>query len=189
MQNYSRICGVFMLFVQEIVLVYTKAVRQSNFANARKAVKFFPVEFDKADITDEILFNKVGLFQSPDGIREQRNKTRILGENALFTGKFAPDFFGERIFIKRAENGYEILYTDKKSRGWIKSKFTLADGKSGRIVYNDRSSDWDCPVWNYYLITFNFVCADKESFKPKIFFNKNPDFTFNDMKELRYSGF
>lgn len=177
-----------MLFVQEIVLVYTKAVRRGNFANARKSVKFLPVEFDKADITDEILFNKVGLFQSPDGIREQRNKTRILGEKALFTGKFC-DTFGERIFVKRAENGYEILYTDKKARGYIKSKFTLTEGKSGRIVYNDRSSDWDCPVWNYYLITFNFVCADKADFKPKIFFNKNPDFTFNDMKNLYHSGF
>ncbi len=128
-----------MLFVQEIDLVYTKAVRYGNFANARKAVKFLPVEFDKSDISDEILFHKVGLYQSPDGM-ERRSKTKILGENALFTGKFAPDHFGERIFVKRAENGYEILYTDKKQRGWIKSKFTLTEGKSGRIVYNDRSS-------------------------------------------------
>lgn len=178
-----------MLFVQEIDLVYTKAVRYGNFANARKAVKFLPVEFNNADITDEILFNKVGLFQSPDGISEQRNKTKILGENAMFTGKFAPDHFGERIFVKRAENGCEILYTDKKQRGYIKSKFTLTEGKSGRIVYNDRSSFWDGPVWHYYLITFNFVCADKANFKPKIFFRKEPDFMFNDMKELRYSGF
>lgn len=178
-----------MLFVQEIVLEYTKAVRNSNAANARRSVRFMPVEFDKSDISDEILFNKVGLFQSPDGMHEPRSKTRILGENALFTGKFAPDHFGERIFIKRAEGGYEILYTDKKQRGWIKSKFTLTEGKSGRIVYNDRYSHWDCPVWIYYLITFNFVCADKESFKPKIFFIKEPDFTFNDMKPLRYSGF
>ncbi len=48
-----------MLFVQEIALQYTKTVRYGNFANARRAVKFFPVEFDKADISDEILFNKV----------------------------------------------------------------------------------------------------------------------------------
>ena len=177
-----------MLFIQEIVLVHTKAVRYGNFANARKAVKFLPVEFDKADITDEILFNRVGLFQSPNGIREQRNKTKILGENALFTGKFAPDHFGERVFVKRAENGYEILYTDKKQRGYIKSKFTLTEGKSGRIVYNDRSAEWECPVWNYYLITYNFVCAEKSEFKPKIFFRKDTDFVFTDMKELRYNG-
>lgn len=178
-----------MLFVQEIVLAYTKAVRYGNYANARKAVRFLPVEFDKSDITDEILFNRADMFQSPEGMREQRNRVKILGENALFTGKFAPDFFGERIFVKRAENGYEILYTDKKQRGYIKSKFMLTNGKSGRIVYNDRSAFWDCPVWHYYLITFNFVCADKADFKPKIFFRKEPDFVFNDMKELRYNGF
>ena len=177
-----------MLFMQEIVLVYTKAVRYGNFANVRKAVRFLPVEFDKADITDEILFNRVGLFQSPNGITERRNKVKILGEKALFTGKFAPDCFGERVFVKRAENGYEILYTDKKQRGYIKSKFTLTEGKSGRIVYNDRSAEWECPVWNYYLVTFNFVCADKSEFKPKIFFRKDTDFVFTDMKELRYSG-
>ena len=177
-----------MLFIQEIVLVYTKAVRFGNFANARKAVRFLPVEFDKADITDEILFNRVSLFQSPNGISEKQNKTKILGENALFTGKFAPDHFGERVFVKRAENGYEILYTDKKQRGYIKSKFTLTEGKSGRIVYNDRSAEWECPVWNYYLVTFNFICAEKSDFKPKIFFRKDTDFTFADMKELRYNG-
>ncbi len=178
-----------MLFVQEIDLVYTKAVRLGNFANARRDVKFLPVDFNKTDITDEILFNRVYLFQSPDGISEKRNKVSILGEKAFFDGKFAPDFFGERVFVKRANGGYEILYTDKRQRGYIKSKFTLTEGKSGRIIYNDRSSGWDCPVWNYYFVTFNFVCADKDSFKPKIFFRKNPDFTFGDMKELRYSGF
>lgn len=177
-----------MLYVQEIVLQYTKAVRYGNFANVRRSVKFFPVQFDSSDITDEILFNKVTLYQEPNGMRGPYGKTKILGEKALFTGKFAADHFGERIFIKRTENGYEILYTDKKSRGWIKSKFTLSDGKSGRIVYNDRSGGWECP-WIYYLITFNFICADKSEFKPKIFFRKEPDFVFNDMKELRYNGF
>lgn len=177
-----------MLYVQEIALQYTKAVRYGNFANARRAVRFFPVEFDRADISDEILFNKVALYQDPDGMHGPYGKTKILGEKALFTGKFAPDFFGERIFVKRAENGYEILYTDKKQRGYIKSKFTLTEGKSGRIVYNDRSGGWECP-WIYYLITFNFVCADKADFKPKIFFRKEPDFTFSDMKNLFYSGF
>lgn len=177
-----------MLFVQQIILEYTKAVRNANAANVRRSVRFLPVGFDKADITDEILFNKVNLFQSPDGMHGPYSKTKILGEKALFTGKFPPEFFGERIFVKRAENGYEILYTDKKSRGWIKSKFTLTEGKSGRIVYNDRSGGWECP-WLYYLITFNFVCADKSAFKPKIFFIKEPDFVFTDMKPLRYNGF
>lgn len=177
-----------MLFVQEIVLQYTKAVRNSNAANVRRSVRFFPVEFDKADISDEILFNKVSLYQSPDGMNGPFGKTKILGENALFTGKFAPDFFGERIFIKPAESGYEILYTDKKACCWIKSKFTLTEGKSGRIVYNYRVSGGECP-WLYYLVTFNFVCADKSAFKPKLFFIKEPDFVFTDMKPLRYSGY
>lgn len=176
-----------MLFVQVIRLIYTKEVRSGNYANARRAVRFLPVEFDGADISDEIFLNAVELFQSSDGISEHWNKTKVLGENVLFTGKFTSDCFGSRIFVKRAENGYEILYTDKKQRGFIKSKFTLTNGKSGRIVYNYRSSFWDCPVWNYYLVTFNFVCAEKSDFKRKIFFCKEPDFTFRDMKELRYN--
>lgn len=150
-----------MLFVQQIVLTYTKAVRGGDFAAARKAVRFLPVEFDKSGISNEIMFNKAELFQSPDGIRELHNRTRILGENVFFTRKFASDAFGERIFVKRAENGYEILYTDKKKHGFIKNKLTLTNGKSGRIIYNNRSSDWECSVWNYFLVTFNFVCAAK----------------------------
>ncbi len=177
-----------MLFVQEIDLEYTKAVRYGNFANARRALKFLPVEFDKSDITDEILFDKAKLFQSPDGMDEGYRKVKIYGENALFDGEFT-NFFGYRVFIRRAENssGYDILYTNKKSRG-VKSKFTLSDGMSGRIIYNERISYDECAVWRYFITTFNFVCADKDSFKPKIFFRKDPDFIFNDMKPLRYNG-
>ncbi len=178
-----------MLFVQQIKLKYTKDVRYANFANARRALKFLPVEFNKADITNEILFDVAELFQSPEGIGEGYHKVRQLGENAFFDGKFT-NFFGYRVFIRRAENssGYDILYTSRKSRG-VKSKFTLSDGMSGRIIYNERISYDESDVWHYFLTTFNFVCADKDSFKPKIFFRKEPDFIFNDMKPLRYSGF
>jgi len=177
-----------MLFVQSIDLEYTKAVRYGNFANARRSLKFLPVEFDKSDITDEILFDVVRLFQSPEGIIERYHKVRQLGENALFDGKFT-NFFGYRVFIRRAENGsgYDILYTNRKSHG-VKSKFTLSEGMSGRIIYNERHSYDESSVWYYHLTTFNFVCADKDSFKPKIFFRKEPDFIFNDMKPLRYNG-
>lgn len=177
-----------MLFVQRIALQYTKAVRYGNYANARRAVRFFPVELEGADITDEILFNRVDLTQSPDGMSKPRSVVKCYGEKAFFTGKFAPGYFGECVYVKRAGGGYEILYTDREQRGYIKSKFTLTGGKNGRIVYNDRSGGWDGP-WVYYLITFNFVCADKSDFKPKIFFRKKPDFVFTDMKELRYNGF
>lgn len=178
-----------MLFIQEIALEYTKAVRNSNAANVRRSVRFLPVEFDKSKITDEILFNKAELFQAPDGMRGPYSKTKIYGENALFTGNFT-NFFGYRVFVKKAENGYEVLYIDRSHRGYAKSKFTLTNGKSGRIVYNERhGSIFDCAEWYYEIVTFNFVCADKSAFKPKIFFVKEPDFTFTDMKPLRYNGF
>lgn len=177
-----------MLFVQRIDVIYTKAVRGGGYANTRRAIKFLPVEFDKADITGEILFDRAAIVQTPNGLKEQSHKTKPLGENAFFDGKFS-DFFGERVFIGRGESGFEILYTDKKQRGYIKSRFVLKNGESGRIIYNERYSCWDSPVWNYYLTTFNFVCAEKERFKPKLFYIKEPDFSFNDMKQLRYSGF
>lgn len=177
-----------MIFVQQIDLAYHKDVRYGNFANVRRALKFLPVEFDKSDLTGDILFDKAILVQTPNGMIEHRHKAKTLGENALFTGKMS-DSFGDRVFITRTENGYEILYANPKQGGWTKSKFKLTDGKSGRITYNLRTSYFDLPVWRYFITTFNFVCADKDSFKPKIFFRKNPDFIFNDMKPLRYSGF
>ncbi len=167
-------------------MAYTKAVRFGNFANSRRALKFLPAEFDKSDITDKILFHKAEAFQSRDGLRVNKSAVKIYGDAALFDGKFS-EFFGKRVFVKRAENGYEILYTDKIQRGFIKSKFTLENGESGRIVYNDRLGGGECP-WIYFLVTWNFVCADKESFKPKIFYIKQPDFVFKDLKPLRYSG-
>ena len=176
-----------MLFVQRIDVIYTKAVRSGSYANTRRGLKFLPVKFDTADITGGILFDKASVFQAPGCLKETYHKAKLFGDNAFFDGKFS-DHFGERVFIRRAESGYEILYTDKKQRGWIKSKFTLTSGQSGRIIYNERYSHWDCPVWYYYLTTFNFVCADKERFKPKLFYIKRPDFTFDDLKKLRYSG-
>lgn len=177
-----------MIFVQQINLIYTKYTRGSNFANVRRSMKFLPVEFDKAKITEEILLDSVTLSQSESGFYEQHRKTKPLGEDAFFDGKFS-DFFGNRVFIKRAENGYEILYTDKVQHGWINSKFKLTDSMSGRIIYNERhGSYFDSPIWYYYVTTFNFVCTDKANFKPKIFFIKKPDHVFTDMKKLRYSG-
>ena len=173
-----------MLFVQQIDLIYTKYTRSSNFANTRRSMRFLPVEFDKAKITEEILFDKAVIRQSEDGLNvyERGRKTKLLCENAFFDGKIS-DHFGNRVFIKRAENGYEILYTDKVQRGWIKSKFTLTDGTSGRIIYNERhGSYFDSPLWYYYVTTFNFVCTDKENFKPKIFFIKEPDTAETDSR-------
>lgn len=70
-----------MLYVQEIALQYTKAVRYGNYANARRAIRFFPVEFEKSDISDEILFNRVSLYQS----RYERRKFSSARSPILFS--------------------------------------------------------------------------------------------------------
>ncbi len=176
-----------MLYIQEISFYYQKDARNANYANVRRAVRFRPVDFDKDELNGVIFYDKVNLYQSSSGIRE-RKITKCLDERAFYTGKFYNDPFGERIAVKRAEEGYEILYRDNRSSGFMSSKFTLKIGQTGRIVYNYRHVYGFGGIWLYGLHTFNFVCGKEWDFKPKMFFVKEPDFVFNDMKKLRYTG-
>lgn len=177
-----------MLFVQEIHLYWEKSVNYASFANARRAVKFFPVTFDINNISEEILFNRVLAKQTEDKLIVLSEKTSVLGESAFFSGKFNSDLFDRRIYVKHADGGYEICYTSNEQRGFLKTAFSLTNGQNGRLVYNHRSSDSDNPSWIYNLKTFNFVCNGKDAFKPKLFYIKQPDFLFDDLKMLGYCG-
>lgn len=46
-----------MLFVQQIEIEYRKNVRYANFAQARNAIKFYPVRINPDEIQQNVLFH------------------------------------------------------------------------------------------------------------------------------------
>lgn len=123
-----------MLFIQQINITWEKDVRYANYANARRDIKFFPIDFDSKDINGEILYNCVDVFQMPDGIHhytKKKNGTKILSNDALYSERSRSSFLGDRVFIKLNNNEYDICYTSNEYKEFIKTVFFLKTVKQG----------------------------------------------------------
>lgn len=171
-----------MLFVQKIEIEYRKNVRYPNYAQARNAIKFYPVKFFKKEINDEILFDTIHLYQDIDGLQYRYEKCKQFKSEKLYGGNFKRSPFGYNIAVKPVGNEYEVHFWG----GFDKTVFTLKNGNYGRVVFNERRTYCDSGEWYYQLLVFNFVCCEKEKFREKIFYNKNPNYEYNGMKYLRY---
>ena len=150
-----------MLFVQQIEIEYRKNVRYANFAQARNAIKFYPVRINSDEIQQNVLFHSAFFYQDTNGMHNRGTKSRQFTESQLYDGKFNRSPFGKTAFVLRKD-------------------------QYGRIVFNERNTYYDTGEWYYQFFVFNIVCCEKDNFKEKIFFNKNPDYEFNGMKYLRY---
>ncbi len=172
-----------MLFVQQIEIEYRKNVRYANFAQMRNAIKFYPVKIDRAEMQQDVLFHSVKLYQDTDGMHDRGSKCRQYSEDQLFDGKFYRSPFGRKIAVKPlGEDQYEVHFYG----GFDKTAFVLRKDQYGRIVFNERNTYYDTGEWYYQLFVFNFVCCERDCFREKLFFNKNPDYEFDGMKYLRY---
>ena len=172
-----------MLFVQQIEIEYRKNVRYANYSQVRNSLKFYPVKINPAEIQQDVLFHSVLFYQDTDGMHDIGTRSRQFTENQLYDGKLNCSPFGKKIGVKPTdENQYEVHFYS----GFDKTAFVLGKEQYGRIVFNERNTDYDTGEWYYQLFVFNFVCCEKDNFKEKIFFNKNPDYEFNGMKYLRY---
>ena len=159
-----------MLFIQRIILSYTKNERYPRYANKRRSVRFCPVKFD-GKLDGEILFHN-----------DYTGKVKIYGEDAFSTEKLNDVRFGNRIAVKKDGENYSVMYRDGYSR--YNSKFVLENNQYGRIVFNERIAYED--IWVYEINIYNFIHADRSAFREKIFYRKTADCEFKDMKYLRY---
>ena len=172
-----------MLFVQQIEIEYRKNVRYANFAQARNAIKFYPVRINPDEIQQNVLFHSAFFYQDTNGMHNRGTKSRQFTESQLYDGKFNRSPFGKKIGVKPiGDNQYEVHFYG----GFDKTAFVLRKDQYGRIVFNERNTYYDTGEWYYQFFVFNIDCCEKDNFKEKIFFNKNPDYEFNGMKYLRY---
>ena len=63
--------------------------------------------------------------------------------------------------------------------------FILGKNEYGRIIYNNRYVDPDNQHWYYGWHIYNIINCDISECKEKMFFEKNPDFEYRQLLDLR----
>lgn len=135
------------------------------------------------------------------------------GKNIFTEGTKNPyDNFNKLLhFIRifKAEDKYKIMFCDENVE-WCPTKrrghneafndansiyyhidrinetaFILEKNQYGRITYNNRYVDPDSQRWYYGWHIYNIVSCDISECNEKMFFEKNPDFVYRQLLDLR----
>lgn len=176
-----------MLFVQEITLRYQKDVRYANYANQRKAIRFWELP-EKHPEENEIFFQTVFMWQTPEKVTCYQNYLKSYGIEGFYGGGFNNTPFSGRIAVIKEDNKFRVQYCDKKSLGFYTTRFLLKPNQYGRIIFNERGAYDYTGIWYYDLTIYNFINADYSQYRKNLFFRKVPDYDFKDLRKLRYSG-
>ncbi|MCR5306825.1 MAG: hypothetical protein K6E36_10025 [Oscillospiraceae bacterium] len=173
-----------MLFVQTVVLRWHKDVRSARFAAQRSAVRFREIT-RAVPPENAALHHTVQIRQTEKGLLREQETLRAYGAEALRTDGSLP--FGARIAVTQEEDGYAVLYR-RDIREPFHRKMLLTDGAYGRILLNARGTYYETGAWYYEQIVCNFVSAPYGECRKKLFFRKEPDLRFEDLRALYYSG-
>ena len=186
-----------MLFVQNIILQYQKDVRYANYANQRRSIRFWKLPTTDLE-ENEVFVNRVCLGQSTlnktffgqdaKNIYCYQNITKSYGTEVLYEGRFINSPFSGRLAVVKEDDSYKIKYCGKHDLGFYSTKMTIGKDEYGRVVFNERGTYEYSGIWYYELNIYNFVNADYSKYSPKLFFRKEPDYEFEDMRKLRYNG-
>ncbi len=112
---------------------------------------------------------------------------RILKENNIYRIMFCDDDFSFSAIQRRGHNEDYLnckspfCYTDIINE----TAFRLAPEEYGRIIFNNRYTYHDCGIWYYGRHIYNFISCDKSDYREKMFFRKNPDYIYKNLKYLR----
>ncbi len=174
-----------MLFAQIITLRYCKDVRYPVFAAQRRAVRFWALP-QEIPPENEILLHMVYLQQDPEQIACIHSMVKAYGADAFFDGGYHPGPFPARLAVTKSDGAYHIGYCGKEHDGIYSNKMHLQMGEYGRIIYNQRGAYQYTGIWYYDLTICNFVHASYAECRQKLFYRKEPDVLFEDLRRLRY---
>ena len=186
-----------MLFVQNIILQYQKDVRYANYANQRRSIRFcvlFTTDLEENEVfvnrvcLGQSTLNKTFYGQDAKNIYCYQNITKSYGTEVLYEGRFINSPFSGRLAVVKEDDSYKIKYCGKHDLGFYSTKMTIGKDEYGRVVFNERGTYEYSGIWYYELNIYNFVNADYSKYSSKMFFKKEPDYEFEDMRKLRYNG-
>jgi hypothetical protein len=171
-----------MLFIQNLNIIYDKSVRYPNYAQMRTSKKFDIISSDRSINLDcDVLFHIVSYYQTKDGFRIQQNRTYSYDEKFFFDPDKQP-IIKNGLKVVKLDDGYQILLCN--SNGLKKNVFKINQNEYGRYVFNRRYMRLYSGQWYYCIHTYNFINCDKSKFREKMFFNKNPNYEYSDLKVL-----
>ncbi|MGN0605287.1 MAG: hypothetical protein ACI4JM_02075 [Oscillospiraceae bacterium] len=175
--------------------------------------KFYPKEINSDTMLDcEVLWQSLIYCQAVDGLKLYDEKFKKFGNEIFTEGKY--DTFSNyhnlihntRIF--KEDDIYKIMFCDENfcssrpklhghNESYLKKQspfkyanriyetaFRLYKNEYGRIIFNERIVEHDTGIWCYGLHTYNIISCDKSDFKEKMFFRKNPDYEYKQLKKL-----
>lgn len=199
-----------MLFIQEVSIFYHKDVRYAKYAQMRTSKKFDILHLDSnLNLNGEVLLQQLSYMQGIEGMRLQGEyfktyNTEIFGLGRKYTKQ---KYINNIRIIKNDDNSYTINYCDDGYRQFKEyghnqdfndhdtpfyrsyiineTAFKIYPNEYGRITYNGRYMYHNCGIWYYGLHNYNIINCDKSKFREKMFFKKNPNYEYSNLKYLR----
>lgn len=192
-----------MLLIQDICLSWSK--KERNSACAKKRAKF-PAAYslDKASnvFHEEILVNRLNFWQNGTVFQTSNGVA-----NCFQSYSFVKDLNLTNLYIQSNTCGYKVVffYDERHSgqpvrRGHNKdydnaesllyrhdilneTAFSLKQEQYGRIIWNERKTDWETGEWYYQLHTLNLLYSDKMP-EADIFLTRKPNFEYKQIAVL-----
>lgn len=203
-----------MLFVQSLNTYYFKNECSSEYAQLRTGDLFRKLdcsEVKECEVFAQDLSLRYGGKVSP--AEPWRGKYRYYGEEIYTedTGDRYDNFNKLLHFIRifKEEDKYRIRFCNENvpwcptyRRGHneafhdansifyqkdsiYETAFVLGKNQYGRIIYNNRYVDPDSQEWYYGWHIYNIINCDISEIKEKMFFEKNPDYVYRQLLDLR----
>ena len=194
-----------MLFIQDICLSWGKKERSSAYAKKR-------TEFPMADSLDklpdrfhgDIMVHRLSFWQRATGFQPLPMNDRYRFQFYTSVQKLnltnltiLPNTEGYEVtfFYDEHRSGQPIRQGHNKDYHNIDSlfyrhnllnetAFSLEPGQYGRVIWNERKTDYDTGEWYYQLHVNNLLYSLEKMPKPDIFLIRKPDFEYKQMALL-----
>lgn len=192
-----------MLLIQDICLSWDKKERNSTCAKRRTE---FPVAYSLDKMPNafqgEVLVNRLNFRQSGTVFQ-----TSNRAANCFQSYPFVKDLNITNLYIQSDTHSCTVVffYDERRSgqpvrRGHNKdfdntdsllyrhdilneTAFSLKQGQYGRIIWNERKTDWDTGAWYYQLHALNLLYSDKMP-EADVFLTRKPDFEYKQIAAL-----
>lgn len=166
-----------MLLVQDICLSWGKGERTSACAEKRAD---FPTVFSLDKLPDtfhgDVIVHRLSFWQ-----RGTTFQTLYMKDAYCFQSYASvQDLNLANLSIRLAAESYEVtFFYDERRRGR-----PVRQGQYGRVIWNERKTDFDTGEWYYQLHASNLLHFSGEMPKPDIFLTGRPDFEYKQMAAL-----
>lgn len=204
-----------MLFIQSLDTYYDKNERSSEYARLRNGdlfrkidvtkikecevfVQFLSLRYDDGGVSQAKPYSEIykdyGKSIFTEGTKDRySNYNKLLKFIRLFKDEdnYKIMFCDENVeWCPTKRRGHNEAFNNVNSIFYHRDKlnetaFILGKNQYGRIIYNNRYVNPDSQMWYYGWHIYNIINCDISECKEKMFFEKNPDFEYRQLLDLR----